>query len=213
MKNVKLLFLTLLSFVALTSCSSDDGENVNKPSTPETPVLVFNGTIEMAHLKSQNADPKCFLNLTTGETYKLSQSAANAKNIDLVWGSRASVPSQKYIASPSDTFVFHTIGGSNDLWQDFDLFAGWNVRNTVKFDLFGKVGFENIVTNAQFDAYIEGESVFTEYLPFEGTQDQLQLTYMFETVHDDIRYIGVFKFTSANPNTRMANYTIKLRAN
>ncbi|GEP51779.1 hypothetical protein FNO01nite_24510 [Flavobacterium noncentrifugens] len=206
------IYLMLALSAILISCSSDDSDNTEVSVTINSPVLVFSGTIEMAYLKSQSADPKCFLDLTTGKVYKVSEGAANTGNIDLTWGSRAMTPDQKYLVSPDDDFIFFTNGGSADLWQDFSLYAGWNARNIVRYWDFSKTNFDAVQTNADFDAFAEGINATLPYVAFEGTQSQLQRPILFETSRGEKHYIGVLKFTASNVNARTANYTIKLRS-
>ena len=206
------IYLILALSAVLISCSGDDNDNNEVPATINSPVLVFSGTLEMAYLKSQSADPKCFLDLITGKVYKVSEGAANRSNIDLTWGSRAMTPSQKYLVSPDDDFIFFTNGGSPDLWQDFSLYAGWSTRNVVRYWDFSNSNFDAVQTNADFDAFTDGITATLPYVAFEGTQSQLQRSILFETSRGEEHYIGVLKFTASNVNARTANYTIKLRS-
>lgn len=213
---VNKIALSILSACLLFSaCEKDTTPPVPNPNNPSPGVIdtvsTYSGTVELAYLKSVNADPACFIDLTNGKVYKVSEGKAHATEIDLMWGTRTVTPDQKYWVSTSDNYILNGFGASADLWQDHDLFVGWSKRNATMLDDFQQsANFNAIKTRAEFNAYVNGETGILTYIPFEGKADQINRSYFYDITHNGVKYIGVLKVSQADLADGWAKFTIKV---
>ena len=201
--------------IALTAASCSKSDDTNPSGGSSVPpavdtVSTYTGTIELAYLKSQNADPACFMDLSNGRVYKVSEAAANAPTIDMLWGTRVVTPSQKYFVGTSDNYILNGAGVSDDIWQDGDLFAGWSKRNVTMMNDFVGVNFDQVKTRAQLNEYVGDKYGILTYIPFDGLANQISRSYVYDITHNGVKYRGVLKISQADQADGWARYTIKV---
>lgn len=206
--KISIIAVVAATSISITSCSKKD--TTAPASVVEDTVSTYYGTVELAYKKSTNADPACFIDLSNGHVYKVSEAASHASEIDMLWGTRTATPDQKYFVSTSDTYILNAAGASDDLWKESNLFTGWSKRNVTMMDNFQAVSFDDVKTRSQFNTYTSGRSGILTYLPFDALADQQALSYYYDITHNGVKYIGVLKVTQADLAAGYAKFTLKV---
>jgi hypothetical protein len=207
-------FTTLIAALLLSACFTACNKTDTAKTTPATAeVMTYSGSFELAYKKSMNQDPACFIDLTNGKVYRVSEAAAHAKEIDLLWGVRTVVPSQHFLLSPLSNALDPLPTGS-DVWNVTNLFTEWPIRNATEMTrAFTGVGnFNDIQTNAQFDTYVSNISMSQNTADFNALSTQVQHAFWFDaTEHNDIKYQSIMYITNANDAAGTASFILKVR--
>ncbi|TRW26592.1 hypothetical protein FMM05_04245 [Flavobacterium zepuense] len=191
--------------MALISCSDDNAE----PAPQYEGIAVIEGNLEIAASTVLNANPRCYLDLVTGTTYRVNEAAAHAANIDMVLGTKQEYNEtfSTYAASPSSD-----IFADNDpsIWPDDELFKNWPVRNTSLFVMHGSKGFTTVINAAELAEFIgDTETYLSRFLL--NSDNDLKLVYVFKVKRGDVNYTGAIKFDINNGNEGDFKYIIKLK--
>lgn len=191
------------SIIFLASCTKKD------PIPPANELKHFTSTIEVAYNDTQS-DPACFIDLDMGAVYNVSEAAAHAGEIDLVYA-------PKYVEGNLRMISLGAFDGHNgitDLYWDkqtlgIDQFTTYNYtiirnsNNTV-------TGFETMETVSDFDAgigdYLTNATTVFDDDAVDGSR--IGDIYVFRT-HQNKR--GAFKLLDAqNGSSGFATIEIKM---
>ena len=205
-KKLHNIFLAVFVGGALTACSKDDAE----PVPQYDGITVIEGNLEIAGSQSFNNNPRCYLDLVTGATYRVGDAPANAATVDMVLGTGQGYnePLKTYVISPSNNEILAVDDAS--VWQDSELFMNWPVRNASLFALHGSKDFTTIVNNIQLDEFIGDTETTLNKFQLNSDYD-LTIVYVFKVKRGDVNYKGAIKFDLTNGNDGDFKFIIKVK--
>jgi hypothetical protein len=204
MKNRSFLKLLIGAFAIfnLASCTKKE------PVPPANELKHFTSTVALAYNDTQS-DPACFIDLDKGAVYSVSEAAAHASEIDLVYVLRYNIANDPMMVSLGN---FDGSDGITAAYWDkqtleIDQFSTYN-HTIIDQDNNTATGFATLKSISDFDAWIENSLDYTtqDYYWVDG--GYIGDIYVFRTQQNKR---GAFKLLDAqNGSNGFATIEIKI---
>jgi hypothetical protein len=213
MKNVLTYGLTLLALnVVLCACPKKDFDD---PTIK--PIKTFTGQMQCLWDESQQANPKCFLDLDNGKVYDVSTAKAHAAEIDLIW---TECSGGILICSPTELInypAFTPSASSSPNFQVPVLLGNWPVTNPTRID------YESSHLVSDFTAITDEPNLLAlvgnhfdastiQWSTMEANSNSFGKVYFVETSTNGVKKKGFIHFTSGQTGVgNFVNFEIKIQ--